>query len=278
VLPQDVEMYFVGIDLAWGTTNQTGIAAIDEDGRLVRVTAAVTDDEIVHSIELYTRGECLVAIDAPLVVTNPAGSRTAEKDLNRHFARFEAGAQPANTGNPLFDPPRAAVLADRLALDVDPTSASHRKAIEVYPHPATISLFHLDRTLKYKRRNRDPLSRKDELQRLITNIESLQQHSPQLLLSESRDWIALKGRADAAVRSFELNACEDPIDAVLCAYIAMFVHLRPHDVTTYGAFPDGYIVTPTVPADLAARPRAARQPSTRQNDDRLRRVRRRDLG
>ena len=30
---------------------------------------------------------------------------------------------------------------------------------------------------------------------------------------------------------FQLDKAEDPIDAVLCAYIAMYAHHRPDDVT-----------------------------------------------
>ena len=39
-------------------------------------------------------------------------------------------------------------IAARLGLDLDPRSRRQRRAIEVYPHPATIALFGLSRTLK----------------------------------------------------------------------------------------------------------------------------------
>ena len=51
----------------------------------------------------------LVAIDAPLVVTNLKGARPAERELNSVFNVFEAGARPAFKSNALFDPPRGAV-------------------------------------------------------------------------------------------------------------------------------------------------------------------------
>lgn len=254
-------MYFVGLDLAWSYANQTGIAVIDHDGRLVRVDAAITDEEIINSIEPYVRGDCLVAIDAPLVVTNPAGYRAAETLLNRDFARFEAPAQPANTRNRLFNPPRGEVLANTLDLDVDPQSTSSRRAIEVYPHPATISLFRLGRTLKYKRRNPDAVSRKSELLRLVAYIEGLDAADPRLRLDGCRDWTELQAKATAASRPFQLNACEDPIDAVLCAYIALYVHRRRSDAVIYGDA-TGYIVTPKLPPDLvpSTRKRASASP------------------
>ena len=243
-------MYFVGLDLAWGERRPSGIAVVDTDGRLVDVGVGTDDDSIVAALRPYTCDECLVAIDAPLIVKNATGQRPAERELNADFGRFEAGAHPANTSNRLFNPPRGAVLANALDLDMDPWSMSSRRAIEVYPHPATIVLFGLGRTLKYKRRNREAVHRKSELWKLLTHIESLEDRDPALRLHGSRNWIQLRARTESAVRPFELNACEDPLDAVICAYVGLHSHHRPHDVTVYGDFATGYVVTPTLPANL----------------------------
>ena len=56
----------------------------------------------------------------------------------------------------------------------------------------------------------------------------------------------------------------DPVDAVVCAYVGLFWYQRPEDVTVYGDFATGYIVTPTLPPDLAPAPRRrpAPQPDT----------------
>src|SRR5690606_35062244 len=85
-------MYFVGVDLAWGDRRPTGLAVLDGEGRLVHVSTVITDDEIVATLTPYTDTECLVAIDAPLIVTNPDGNRAAEAALNKEFAPFDAGA------------------------------------------------------------------------------------------------------------------------------------------------------------------------------------------
>ena len=110
-----------------------------------------------------------MAFDAPLVVNNPTGQRPSEAALNRDFAKFEAGAHPTNTGKPEFaGTPRAARLAAALDLDIDPDSASPRRAIEVYPHPATVALFRLGRTLKYKSKpGRSVAQLRSELLRLM---------------------------------------------------------------------------------------------------------------
>ena len=88
---------FVGVDLAWGDRNRTGLAAIDEAGRLIEVTDRRTDDEIISWLSRHTSGPCLVAIDAPLIVNNPVGRRPCEAQLSAVFGRYDAGAHPSNT-------------------------------------------------------------------------------------------------------------------------------------------------------------------------------------
>jgi len=245
-------MHFVGLDLAWGEKNQTGVAAIDADGRLLHVGAAGDDESIAAAIAPYLRDDCVVAIDAPLIVPNQAGARPCERALNRDFSRFEAGARPAFRERPEFNPPRGEVLAIRLGLDLDPASHARRRAIEVFPHPASVVLFNLDKTLKYKRGKFE--DRKRALLELMTHIEELDDKTPRLRVNRSVTWVELRKRVEAATRPGQLDRDEDPVDAVLCAYIALYRYQRPEDVTTYGDFETGYIVTPTLPADRAAAP------------------------
>ena len=144
-------VHYIGIDLAWGDKQPTGLAVIDDDARLLLVSAVRTDDEIEAALAAYVAGDCLAAIDAPIVVTNATGSRPAEQQLSRDFRRYDAATHPSNTGKPEFaNGTRAARVAKRLGLDIDPQSGRRRRAIEVYPHPATIVLFGLPKVLRYK--------------------------------------------------------------------------------------------------------------------------------
>ena len=237
-------MYFVGLDLAWGEKKQTGVAAIDVDGRLHHVGIAQDDASIIDAVAPFTAGDCLVAIDAPLVVNNASGFRPAETAYNRDFHKFDAGAYPANTTNPLFNPPRAAALATALGLDMDPTSHSTRRAIEVYPHPATVVLFNLEKTLKYKKGAFD--ERQRELLKLMTLIEGLDTETPRLRANRSVAWVELRRRVEAATRASQLDRDEDAVDAVMAAYVALYSYHRPEDITIYGDYETGYIVTPTL--------------------------------
>jgi predicted RNase H-like nuclease len=261
-------MHFVGLDLAWGEKNNTGVAVVDADGRLLHVGAAHDDESITAAIEPYVSEDCLVAIDAPLVVNNPTGCRPCEAALNRDFHGFDAGAHPANTGNPALTRPRAARIATALTLEMNPASSSSRRAIEVYPHPATIALFGLQKILKYKKGSFE--SRRHELLQLMTLIEGLDNATPRLRVNHNMSWVELRKRVEAATRPVQLDRDEDPVDAVLCAYVGLFWYQRPEDVTIYGDYATGYIVTPTLPSDAVPARRRRSAPQTDREDLRAR--------
>ncbi|HEY1134039.1 MAG TPA: DUF429 domain-containing protein, partial [Nocardioides sp.] len=63
-------MHLVGVDLAWGERAPSGIAVLDERGRLLSTAAVTTDDEIDAVVAPYVAGDVVVAFDAPLVVRN----------------------------------------------------------------------------------------------------------------------------------------------------------------------------------------------------------------
>jgi predicted RNase H-like nuclease/ppGpp synthetase/RelA/SpoT-type nucleotidyltranferase len=254
-------VHFVGVDLAWGEKKPTGVAVLDADGRLVHLSAQRDDASIIAALQPYVEGRCLVAIDAPLVVANAEGNRPCEAALNRDFRRFEAGAHPSNTGKPEFSgTPRGARLAAALRLDIDPASRARRRAIEVYPHPATVALFRLGRTLKYKNKPGRPLAElQAELLRLTSHLESLASADPSMRLTGSDAWQALVRSVERAGRKSELRVAEDQVDAVVCAYVARFATRKPALTTTYGDLATGYIVTPTLPAGLEPAPRGKRE-------------------
>lgn len=235
-------MHFVGIDLAWGERSPTGVAVVDDAARLLRVSTHVHEDDVVAAAQPWAVGPCLVGVDAPLVVRNATGTRTAERALNADFRRFEAGAHPTNLRKPeLANGSRGLRVCERLGLVVDPEPGADRRAIEVYPHAATIALFDLPRTLKYKaKQGRDLELLRSELLRLMDLVAAV--------VSTDDAWSALRRRVVAAERKSHLRVVEDQVDAVLCAYVAWFAHHRPEDTATYGDRADGFIVTPALTA------------------------------
>ncbi len=249
-------MHFVGLDLAWGDRNTTGVAVVDQEGTLLQVSAQTDDASILAAIRDFVAYDCVVGIDAPLIVTNPKGNRPCEAALNKDFAKFQAGAHPANTGKPEFaHGTRGGRLAAELDLDLDPFSPWPRRALEVYPHAASIALFRLGRTLKYKhKRGRTLDTLRQELLRLIVLIEGLRDAEVPLRVTDHGDWQRLRDNAENATRKSDLRRCEDPIDAVLCAYVALYSVRKPDDITVYGDIDTGFIVTPTLPPGLTPKP------------------------
>lgn len=262
VCPVMTPVHFVGVDLAWGQRSPTGVAVIDASGTLLHVGVAGDDDDVLTQLRPYVAGDCVVAIDAPLVVTNPSGNRPCEAAVNRDFRRFDAGTHPANTGLAWFaDGGRGARLCAKLGLELDPRSESTRKAFEVYPHAASVVLFGLEKTLKYKQKQGRALPElRSELLRLMEFVEALDD----LTVTASEDWHALKSAVREATSKSQLRRAEDPIDAVLCAYIALYATRRPQDITIYGDTATGCIVTPAL--DPAAMPAVMPKPSTFPSD------------
>lgn len=239
-------MYFVGVDLAWGEQKPTGIAVLDECGHLQHLAVAHGDDDVLSQLTPWVGETCVVAFDAPLVVTNSTGTRACETALNADYRRFDAGTYPANTSLPWFaDGGRGARLCAVMQLDLDPLGTASRKAMEVYPHAASVALFGLPKTLKYKQKpGRDIEYIRAELSRLTSLIESLEHHEPAICVAGDPMWTALTTAISTATSKAQLRRTEDPVDAVLCAYIAMRATTHPHTMTIYGEVATGCIVTP----------------------------------
>jgi predicted RNase H-like nuclease len=240
---------YFGVDLAWGQRNRTGLAVLDQTGRLVESASVRTDDEITDFVDRYPTDTLVAAVDAPLVVPNETGRRPCEALVGQHFARFGAGAYPANRGNSHFIRPRGAVIAERLGWDMDPSvrpADGRRACIEVYPHPAMVSLFSLEYVIPYKvKRGREVPELKDAYVRLLDDIEEA--CGGLLELSASRRWSELRATAASATRKYELNAIEDEIDAIFCAYLAFLWANKPEQMMVLGDYASGYIITPTPP-------------------------------
>ncbi len=70
-------MIFIGVDAAWGDVNETGVVALEHSGHVRDAGWAIGVDAAVAWISAHAEPDTLVFIDAPLVVTNPTGQRSA---------------------------------------------------------------------------------------------------------------------------------------------------------------------------------------------------------
>jgi len=248
---------FLGIDLAWGRTARTGLAALDESGRLVASTSVVTDDEVAEFVATHAPGLVVAAIDAPLVVPNATGHRRAERELGAVYRPYNAGAHAANRSLAWLDPPRGATLADRFGWSMDPSSVV-AVAIEVYPHPAMVALFGLGAVIPYKAKSgRDVALRRSAFGEVVGHLERVCDET--LRLSSSARWASLKNAVVTAQRQVDLERIEDEVDAILCAYVAWLWATDRPGMRVFGDVVDGYIVVPDRPLAPPSR-RAIRRP------------------
>lgn len=249
-------MRFVGIDLAWSSKNQTGIAVIEGDAKKAALRfagTALADDEIMESVEkAVLDNDAFVAVDAPLIVPNNDGRRPAEELVGRLFRKYNAGAHPANrkrlsewTGTV-----RGEDIADLLSkhgFEHSPYISRHeksRKFFEVYPHPSMVVLFNLSTVIPYKNKpNRDYKSRWKAFENYQDCLKQLKTATPQLHLPKE-----LVGKNIRKLKGGALKEYEDTLDAVFCAYIAYYAWCHPEKCEVLGTMKDGYILTPVFDA------------------------------
>lgn len=240
----------IGVDLAWGLRGHTGLAAVTIEGDLVALDTVRTDDQIKQWLGVNAPGPCVVAFDAPLIVRNATGMRDCERAVSARFGARNASCYPSNLANRNFtDGGRAWSLSVQLDLDTRWENAGQRRAIEVYPHAALVSLFDLPTVLRYKRgRGRTLETRRAEMVRLIRLVESLVSAEPALSVDGSKAWAAASTSVGNATRPMHLNAVEDAIDAVVCAYVALLAHRAPTSLEAFGSQLDGAIWVPIGPS------------------------------
>jgi histidinol-phosphate phosphatase family protein len=247
-------MRFVGVDLAWSPRNLSGAAVLSADGQLLQASSSLTDDdEVLAYIESTLPGGTpgIVAVDAPLAVPNETGSRPCDRQVASIFGRFEAAPYPANRRNlGRYGGLRAEAIRQRLeaqGFDHDPAIDGRiptRRIIETFPHPATVSLFSLERTLKYKARSQRtyPL-RWRELEKLRSHLAALAQSNPPLHLPPGIIEAPITG-----LRGQALKRTEDLLDAVVCAYTAWYAWYHgPRGYAIYGDSRTGHILVPMTP-------------------------------
>jgi predicted RNase H-like nuclease len=253
----------LGLDLAWSARNATGAAALRLDTNGTATLTAhdllLTDDEIAAWVAAHSgSGAVVVAVDAPLLIPNETGRREADAAISARFARFHAGAHPANrkklaaTGTWRGDTLRERLsgLAIQYAALV-PARSPGRWVVEVYPHPATITLFGLDRILPYKAKAKySKTMRFEALHRFLTHLQALQEpaFAPGVLEPFAAQLTPdLRGKA--------LKSWEDRLDALMCAYIAAYAWWwGPERTAIFGDPERGSILVPMPPAWATAHP------------------------
>jgi predicted RNase H-like nuclease len=243
-------MKFVGIDFGW-KSQPSGLCCLELIAgqlQLLNLDRQEAIADILTWIDQTVQAEeaAIIAVDAPTLIPNSTGSRLPDKLSHKYFGKYHAGCYPANQNLPFAE------RTINLGLELEARGFAHaatiepqkpdRYQIEVFPHPAIVNLFKLERILKYKKgRISDRRLELIKLQNYILDI--LPTLSPPLrslrLCGSFPSEIPHTGAA--------LKETEDKLDSLICAYVAAYWwywgeerNLVLGDLTT------GYIVIPQI--------------------------------
>ena len=170
-----------------------------------------------------------------MVCPNRRGARPVDRLTHRIFHRVQAAAHPAYrllAARPL----RVVRRLQRAGYDISTDwPATPRAIVEVYPHPATVRWFGLDRTIKYKR---GPVAAR---RRAFARLRSLLRR----WLENCAPEIAQHRPTAALLRTPWTKDCEDMTDALLCAMIGWQWAVRGRrTLEILGDRRSGFIVVP----------------------------------
>ena len=229
----------LGIDLAWGERRPDGVALLEatRDGGAWRAGGLVQGDAALAAwIEAHVPRDApvLAAVDAPLVCPNETGSRPVDRETHRWFGRHHAGCHPSNA-RLCRRPLRVAALLESMGFHLGWDLSAPRQAAEVYPHPAMVRWFGLDRVLKYKRP--PAAARRREFARYQALLRGL--------LGREFAGLAPDPGWEALLTAPWSKDDEDPLDAFLCSLIAWW-HWRDHGARTQvlGDLEGGFLLVP----------------------------------
>jgi predicted RNase H-like nuclease len=229
---------FLGVDLAWAEgspakqANESGLACIDEGGRVLDAGWARGTDAVARWIESMWEPGAVLAIDAPLVVNNAGGMRLCERETGSRYGSWHVSANASNLARPWQG---GVSLRRRLEASgwtytdgltpVDPSTPSF---FECYPYTTLVGAEEFgygDKRPRYKRMgtalpmDERRIARAMVCDDLIQRLWGLTLASPPLDLSThpvSDDLIT----AHSPLPDRAYKHREDLIDALLCAWTA----------------------------------------------------------
>ena len=239
-------MILLGIDLGW-QSGKSGLCCLkweEKQLKILDLDCQLEIEDILNWIDTWTplSTPAMIAVDAPTIIPNQTGTRLPDKLTHKYFGRYHAGCYPANLNRPF------AQRTVKFGISLEAKGFIHaptiqpqqlgRFQIEVYPHPAIVNLFQLEKILKYKKGRL--ADRKLELLKLhhyIINI--LPTLEPALVISDNfLDTENINS-------TIALKTIEDKLDSLICAYIgAYWWYWGQTQNMVLGDYTTGYIVVP----------------------------------
>jgi len=216
-------MKFLGIDFGW-RSQPSGLCSLALQNKTLQLLDLTRIDPVESVLawvdeQVTPQESAIIAVDAPTLIPNASGMRLPDRLAHKYFGRYHAGCYPANLASPF------ATRTLELGLSLEARGFIHaptlnaqqpgRYQIEVFPHPATVHLFKLERILKYKKGRLS--ERRVELLKLRQYIlDILPTLEPALDLSMlSNDSLPEVPHTGSALKELE-----DKLDSLICAYVA----------------------------------------------------------
>lgn len=235
-------MLFVGVDLAWGEgtaarpPNETGLACIAASGEVIDAGWARGLADTLAWIERVTRAEdALVAVDAPLVVTNSSGQRLCEKQVGQRYGRWQVSANTTNLSSArqagVAMLPGLKVLGFAYSDGWSGPPGSGRHVFECYPYTTLVGAVELGYDVERPRYKRKPKAmnaatfrplRAAACDELVRRMGTLDVADPPLVLGSHPVPEALVREPSPVANEGDYKHREDLLDALLCAWTASF--------------------------------------------------------
>ncbi len=229
---------YFGVDLAWGegtatkVAKETGVALLREDGSIADAGWTIgIDATTAWIVDRMSPGD-VIAIDAPLVVTNATGMRECERQVGQRYGRWQVSANSTNLTRAWFGGitirkqlEQAGVVYDDGVRELPSGAIS---MFECYPYTTLVGAHELGYKTerpRYKRPNTaiPPTERRAAraaaCDDLVQRMAGLKQATQRLdLLSHPKTAALLNEPSPLDNRSYKHR--EDLIDAVLSAWTA----------------------------------------------------------
>ncbi|NEP00090.1 MAG: DUF429 domain-containing protein [Symploca sp. SIO2E9] len=246
-------MKFLGIDLGW-SSGSSGLCCLGWSSQylhLLDLDRQQATADILSWVDNWVSPTepAMIAVDAPTLIPNATGMRLPDRLTHQYFGRYHAGCYPANLNRPFAQRTVEFGLSlERLGFVHTPAikpKQSGRFQIEVYPHPAIVHLFSLNRILKYKKGKL--AQRHSELTKLWQYIlEVLPTLEPTLNLSNSpASPLHNLFHPEIPTTGTALKVVEDQLDSLICAYVAAhWWYWGIERNWVLGDTTEGYIIVP----------------------------------
>jgi len=229
---------FIGIDLAWGegsatkAANETGLVVLERSGRIAEAGWARGIEQVVAWLESHATDGDVIAIDAPLVVTNASGMRECEREVGQRYGAWQVFANPSNLAGSwsagITLRHRLEALGFVYSDGLRDISSDAISFFECYPYTTLVGAYEFGYDVerpRYKRFNRTlalaerRAFRAKECDELIRRTSSLVGAEPRMDLSSHVETARLASEP-SPLPGTPYKHREDLLDAAICVWTA----------------------------------------------------------